>query len=106
MADESYYKATTFEEKFKLLATGEWTPKLRKESAEQVAYMCQCAKCPTYQGTGETILVFCTLGKSDHIQQEKECLCPQCGVTKTMSMRWTHYCTQGSAYDRSNFTQQ
>lgn len=102
MADEEYFKASTFEEKFKVLAKGEWTPKKARQSAEQLAYMCRCGKCPSYLGTGETQLVFCSLGKSDRIHQQRNCLCKQCGVTKTMSMRWDSYCMKGSALELSD----
>ena len=104
MADEAYYNASTYEEKFKVLMTGEWTPELRKKSAEQIAYMCLCGKCPSYEGTEATQLVFCTLGKSEKIPEQKVCLCDQCGVTKTMNMRWTYYCTEGSAFALSDLT--
>ena len=101
MADEEYYKATTFEEKWKALTKGVWTAEQRRQSAEQVAYLCQCSKCPSYANTGEDAGVFCTLGKSGRIQEQKGCLCDQCPLTKMMNLRWQYYCTEGNAYDRS-----
>nr|MDO8134867.1 DUF2769 domain-containing protein [Candidatus Njordarchaeum guaymaensis] len=105
MADEEWFKASTFEQKFRVLAKAEWKPKLRRQSAEQAAYMCMCGKCPSYLGTGETQLVFCTIGKSNLIHQQKNCLCEHCGVTKTMSMRWDSYCIKGSALELSDLTE-
>ena len=102
MADEEYYKASTFEGKYKALTKGEWTPKLRKQSAEQVAYMCMCGKCCSYIKTGENQLVFCTISKSDSIQEQKGCLCSQCPLTKMMNLRWQYYCTDGNAYELSD----
>jgi hypothetical protein len=106
MADEAYFKASTFEEKYKVLATGKWTPADRKRSAEQLAYMCLCGSCPSYVGTGETQLVFCTIGKSESMPKQRECLCVKCGVTRTMSMRWKYYCTEGSAFELSDLTEE
>jgi len=37
--------------------------------------ICICVECPTYIGTGEKKLVFCTLGKSTIITKDKGCLC-------------------------------
>lgn len=61
-----------------------------------------CGKCPSYEGTGETKLVFCALGKSDKITQEKGCLCPGCPIqTDMMHLRWDYYCTKGSGRELS-----
>ena len=102
MADEEYYQATTFEEKYKALTKGKWTPESLKQSTEQVAYMCMCGKCPSYAETEEHQLVFCTLGKSDRIQEQKGCLCDQCPLTRMMNLRWKYYCIEGSAYELSD----
>jgi hypothetical protein len=102
MPNEEDFKTGSFETRYQLLTGGNWTPKAVKQSAEQLAYMCLCGKCQSYTGTGEDQLVFCTIGKSERIQQQKSCLCKQCGVTKTMNMRWAYYCTNGSAFQLSD----
>jgi hypothetical protein len=102
---EEKWPSASFEEKYQMLMGG-MSKQDRKRSIEQVVHMCQCSRCPSYTGTGETDLVFCTLGNSPKIQEQKGCLCPHCGVTKTMSMRWDHYCTKGSAVDLSDLPPQ
>ncbi|MFX1474802.1 MAG: DUF2769 domain-containing protein [Promethearchaeota archaeon] len=99
------WPTASFEEKYTMMM-GSLSKEAQKRSVEQLVFMCQCAQCPSYTGTGETDLVFCTLGKSHVIQEQKGCLCPQCGVTKTMSMRWDHYCTKGSAVELSDLPPQ
>ncbi len=98
--DEKWPTAS-FEEKYEMMM-GSMSEVDPKRSAEQVFYMCQCVKCPTSIETGETNAVFCTIRKSEVIQEQKGCLCSECGLTKTMSMRWEYYCTQGSAVDLSD----
>ncbi len=98
--DEKWPTAT-FEEKYNMMM-GSMSKEDQRRSIENVVHMCQCVRCPSYTGTGETDLVFCSLGKSEKIQEQQGCLCPQCGVTKTMSMRWDYYCTKGSAVDLSD----
>ena len=58
--------------------------------------MCICASCPSYVGTGETELAFCTIGKSEVITEEKGCTCPSCPVTDKMGLTHTYFCTRGS----------
>ena len=101
MSNENF-KFATYEEKMKMLL-GTMTEKQKRESREQVIYTCReyCGKCPSYQGTGETALAFCMEGKSSMITAKKGCLCGQCPITKTMSLRWGYYCTDGSAADLS-----
>ncbi|MHA1188399.1 MAG: DUF2769 domain-containing protein [Candidatus Heimdallarchaeota archaeon] len=43
------------------------------DGLEQVKFMCKdyCGKCPSYQGTGETDLGFCSIGKSAKIKEKK-----------------------------------
>lgn len=60
-----------------------------------------CGKCPSYEGTGETDLVFCAMGKSDKITEEKGCICGKCPITEEMGLRWGYYCTRGSSRDLS-----
>lgn len=59
-----------------------------------------CGNCPSYSGTGETELLFCSTGKSDKITEEKGCLCGGCPVTPKMGLRWGYYCTRGSGRDQ------
>jgi hypothetical protein len=65
--------------------------------------MCRdyCGKCPSYNGTGEEFRAFCVLEKNSIITEKKACLCGQCPMTKTMSLRWGHYCIDGSALELS-----
>lgn len=100
-SDEEKFPAATFEEKFKMLAVMSDTD--RERASENVLYICKdyCGKCPTNQGTGEINLAFCTLGKSTVIQEQKGCLCGQCPITKTMSLRWDYYCIRGKALELS-----
>ena len=99
---EEYYNATTFEEKMKLLY-GQMSEKQKRDSREQVIYTCRnfCGKCSSYEGTGENSLAFCMEGKSSIITEKKDCLCKQCPISKTMSLRWGYYCTEGSAMELS-----
>ena len=60
-----------------------------------------CGECPSYTGTGEARLVFCATGMSNIIQEERGCLCPNCPVTKMMSLRWKFYCTRGSGKEQA-----
>ena len=98
--DEKWPTAS-FEEKFSMMM-GNMSEADQKRSAGQVLHMCQCVKCLTSVDIGETNAVFCTLGKSEVIHEHKGCLCSECGITKTMSMRWDYYCTKGSAVELSD----
>lgn len=95
--EEEDFPIATFEEKMTIIL--KMSEKEKKQSAEQIPYMCKdyCGRCPSYVGTGETKLAFCTLGKSEIIKEQKGCLCSQCPISKTMSMRWDHYCSKGDA---------
>lgn len=99
---EEYYKATTFEEKMNMLYS-KMSEKEKKNSREQVIYMCNdyCGKFPSYEGTGEESLAFCMEGKSSIISEKKECLCGQCPITKMMSLRWSYYYAEGNAMELS-----
>jgi hypothetical protein len=99
---EEYFKTATFEEKMKMLY-GKMSEKQKRENREQVIYMCKnyCGKCPSYRGTGEKSFAFCFEGKSSIITEKKGCLCGECPISKTMSLRWSHYCTNGSALEIS-----
>lgn len=97
MIDDVSFKDKTFEEKIQIMEG--MTEKEISDSIEQLKFFCKgyCGKCPSYQGTGETHLAFCSLGKSQKIQGKKGCLCKQCPVYKMMSLRWEYYCVEGSA---------
>ncbi len=99
MIDDTSYKDLPFEEKIQIMNA--MTEKQLQDSLEQVKFMCKdyCGKCPSYVGTGETNLAFCSIGKSSIIKEKKGCLCKQCPISKTMSLRWEFYCTDGNAID-------
>ena len=101
MTEESW-KDLTFEEKIQMFF-GKMTEKQMRENREQVIYTCReyCGKCPSHQGTGEENLAFCFEGKSDVIKEKKGCLCKECPIAKTMSLRWEYYCTEGTAWELS-----
>ncbi|MHA1377402.1 MAG: DUF2769 domain-containing protein [Candidatus Helarchaeota archaeon] len=98
---EENFKNLPFEEKIKIMNV--MTEKQKNDGIEQVKFICKdyCGKCPSYVGTGETNLAFCSIGKSSLIKEKKGCLCRQCPVTKMMSLRWLNYCTEGSALELS-----
>lgn len=100
-SNDERFPTATFEEKFKMLAV--MTDTDRANAAENVLHICKdyCGKCPSNPGTGEPALVFCTFGKSTVKHEQKGCLCGQCPITKTMSLRWDYYCTQGKAVELS-----
>jgi len=99
---EENFKTATFEEKMEMVY-GRMSEKQRRNSREQVIYICRdyCGKCPSYEGTGEESLAFCMVGKSSVITEKKACLCGQCPITRTMSLRWEYYCTDGNALELS-----
>lgn len=97
--DEKFPTAN-FEEKYQMMM-GSMSEADQKRAAENVIHLCQCSKCPTNTETGEINAVYCTFGKSEAIQEQKGCLCSECSITKTMSLRWEYYCIQGSAVDLS-----
>ena len=97
---EENYKTASFEEKMKMIYS-KMSEKQKKDSREQVIYMCKdyCGKCPSYEGAGEESLAFCMEGKSSVITAKRACLCGECPISRTMSLRWGHYCTDGSALE-------
>ena len=101
MTDENFGEAT-FEEKMEMLYSS-MSDKQRRDSQEQVKFMCKdyCGKCPSYVGSNEDKFGFCISGKSSKIHEKKGCLCKECSISKTMSLRWEYYCTEGSALDLS-----
>jgi len=68
----------------------------RMKLMEQARTMCLCTKCPSYRGTGETELLFCSTGKSSIIKEEKGCSCGLCPVVAHMGLTRLYYCTRGN----------
>lgn len=101
LADIETWATDSFEAKYKAMM-GQMSDADIKRSAEQVIHLCQCSNCPTNCETGEINAVYCTFGISDMNKEQKGCLCSDCSITKTMSLRWDYYCTRGSAVDLSD----
>lgn len=101
MANIETWSTDSFEEKYKALMGGMSEAEI-KRSSEQVLHLCQCSRCPTNRETGEMNAVYCTLGKSRMNNEQKGCLCSECSITKTMSLRWDYYCIRGSALELSD----
>jgi hypothetical protein len=101
MADIETWATDSFEAKYKAMMAGMSEADI-KRSAEQVLHLCQCGSCPTNSETGEINAVYCSLGKSKAIAEQKGCQCSKCAITKTMSLRWDHYCIKGSALELSD----
>jgi hypothetical protein len=97
MIDDEDFKQLPFEDKIKIM--NGMTERQINEGLEQIEFICKdyCGKCPSYQGTGEVNLAFCSIGKSSLIKEKKGCLCKHCPVTRMMSLRWEYYCTEGKA---------
>lgn len=95
------WPTSSFEEKYEMMM-GSMSEAEQKRSAVEVIHLCQCDKCPTNIEVGEINAVYCTFGKREMIQEKKECLCVECSITKTMSLRWDYYCTQGSGVELSD----
>ena len=68
----------------------------RMNQLEQSKVMCICQNCPSYRGTGETELLFCGLGKSTTIGEEKGCSCGLCPVVGHLGLTRLYYCTRGN----------
>ena len=68
----------------------------RMKMREQLKSMCICATCPSYVGTGETALMFCSSGKSEKITEEKGCTCAGCPVTEKRGLTHLYFCTKGN----------
>jgi hypothetical protein len=63
---------------------------------QMLASMCICRGCPSYEGTGETEVMFCSSGKSSVITVEKGCICGECPVTPEMGLTNIYFCTRGN----------
>lgn len=79
------------------------SPGEREARISELTEICICGSCPTYDGTGETRLLFCVTGKSGMIKEEKGCLCPGCPVQDKMALRWDYYCLKGSGKELAGF---
>jgi hypothetical protein len=93
--------AETFEEK--MADWGNMSQEERDGMIEDIQSMCAnfCGECPSYTGTGEHKLGFCVQGKSDVIEKDKGCLCPGCPITGKLSLRWDHFCLNGSSFEQA-----
>jgi len=101
MADIETWKESSFEEKYGAMTEGMSEEQQRKR-AEDVLHLCRCDRCPTNTDKEQLNAVYCTLGKSKETREEKGCLCADCPITKTMSLRWQYYCIRGSAVQLSD----
>ena len=63
---------------------------------QMLANICTCKGCPSYEGTGENQVMFCSSGKSNYIADEKGCICDGCPVTPEMGLKNIYYCTRGN----------
>lgn len=68
----------------------------RMKQIEQSKTMCICKDCPSYTGMGEIGLLFCGVGKSSIIKDEKGCTCGLCPVVAHMGLTRLYYCTRGN----------
>lgn len=94
-------RATTYED---LLEKIEKMPSnKKKEFFENAREKCRkfCGKCPSYLGTGETGLLFCTKGDNEKIEDDSGCMCVVgCPIQKELGLRWSHYCIRGPANEQ------
>ena len=68
----------------------------RMKRIELSKSMCICKNCPSYRGTGETELLFCSTGQSKIIGKEMGCSCGLCSVVTHMGLTRLYYCTRGT----------
>jgi len=68
----------------------------RMKQIEQSKTMCICKDCPSYTDIRETELLFCGVGKSSIIKDEKGCTCGLCPVVSHMGLTRLYYCTRGN----------
>ena len=70
-----------------------------QERLKEICYektMCTCSRCPSYIGTGEKEVLFCSLEKNDKITQENGCICGTCPVMERMGLTRLYYCIRGN----------
>jgi len=68
----------------------------RKAMMEQNEKLCICAGCPTFKGTGEKALLFCTTSKSSMIKKDKGCICAKCPITTRLGLTHLTFCLRGT----------
>ena len=82
-----------------LLTTLNLTDEEREMVLERRRKQCICDICPTFRqcagGEGNE-RAFCTVGVSECIDAEVECLCSTCPLSREMGLRYSFYCTRGS----------
>lgn len=71
-------------------------PEARNKMLGEAKAMCICADCSTYGGTGETQRLFCGIGRSSRIRNEKDCLCVVCPIAVHLEFTHDYYCARGS----------
>jgi hypothetical protein len=69
----------------------------RKLILEKREKQCICKQCPTYKecSAGEEAFVFCTIGRSECITNEIECICPTCPFAAEFGLKNKFYCIRG-----------
>ncbi|KAF1078588.1 DUF2769 domain-containing protein [Methanogenium sp. MK-MG] len=77
------------------------TPEEREMVVEKRKEQCICDLCPTFEACGgkteeNEAFAFCTLGASACIEEEVECLCSTCPLSREMGLAYSFYCTRGS----------
>ncbi len=90
----------SFEESMDMMAAMSKEDMMAAMDANKKICATFCGNCPSYSGTGETELLFCSTGKTGKITEEKGCLCGGCPVTPKMGLRWSYYCTRGSGREQ------
>ncbi len=72
----------------------------KEEYERKQAYViknCKCPSCPTFvPGDALTGYCFPSIGTSDNIKAEKDCICNTCPVYKEYELNHTFYCTRCS----------
>jgi|GEM_PF-1417458 len=58
-----------------------------QEEVKRLSDDCACPSCPSYRECDERL--FCILGESECIKDEKGCLCPTCLVASTLGSQET-----------------
>jgi hypothetical protein len=72
------------------------TPQLDKKQVDKLRSLCICGTCPSFKGTGETALLFCYVGKSSKIKNQRGCICGGCPVKKQQGLRKVYFCLFGT----------
>jgi len=67
-----------------------------KKLIDNLRSKCTCGACPTFKGTGETTLLFCYMGKSSKIKNQKGCICGGCPVKKQQGLKKVYFCLFGT----------